>query len=382
MEFNLTEEQEMLRDMVRDFAENEVKPGARERDKHEKFPDDLKEKAAEIGLMGVAIPDDWGGSGMDYVAYAIALEELAKIDAALAIVVSVNNSLVCDPLLKYANDEQKKRWLMPLASGEQLGCYALSEAQSGSDAANVKTMAIKDGDDYVLNGEKMWITNGMSSDLVLVFCMSEPEKGAHGINAFVVEKGTPGFSVGRKEEKLGIRGSDTCSLVFEDCRVPAENMIGGPGQGFIIAMQTLEAGRIGVAAQALGIAQGSVDEALKFARDRKAFGRTILDMQTIQFYLAEMQTKTDAARLLTWDASWRKDNGMPYGIQSAMAKAYASEVAMWNSNKAVQIHGGYGYSQEYPVERFYRDAKITEIYEGTNEIQRLVIARAVDKGEI
>jgi alkylation response protein AidB-like acyl-CoA dehydrogenase len=339
-------------------------------------------KSAELGLMGVAIPDQYGGAGMDYISYALAIEELAKVDAAFAIVLSVNNSLVCDPLLKFGNEMQKEKYLKPLASGQLLGAYALSEAQSGSDAANVYTTAIPDGDHYVLNGTKMWITNGGSSDVVIVFCMTEKEKGPKGINAFIVEKGTPGFRVGKKEEKLGIRGSDTCSLVFEDCRVPKENLLGKPGEGFIVAMTTLDAGRIGVAAQALGIAQGSIDESVKFARDRKAFGKTIMDFQAIQFYIADLQTRTDAARLMTWKACWLKDTGQPYGTWSAMAKAYASEAAMAASAKAVQIHGGYGYSREYPVERFYRDAKITEIYEGTNEIQRLVIARAILKGEL
>jgi alkylation response protein AidB-like acyl-CoA dehydrogenase len=332
--------------------------------------------------MGVAIPDQWGGAGMDYISYSIAVEELAKADASFAIIISVNNSLVCDPLLKFATDEQKERFLKPLAAGEKLGCYALSEAQSGSDAANVLTTAVPDGDHFIINGTKMWITNGISSDLVLLFCMTDKEKGPKGINAFMVEKGTPGLTVGKKEEKLGIRGSDTSSLVFEDCRVHKDNMIGGPGQGFIVAMTTLEAGRIGVAAQALGIAQASIDESLLFARDRKAFGRTILDFQAIQFYLAELQTRTDAARLITWKASWCKDNDLPYNALSAIAKAYASEVAVAAAEKAVQIHGGYGYSQEYPVERFYRDSKITTIYEGTNEIQRLVISRAILKGEL
>lgn len=382
MNFNLNEEQIMIRDTVRDFAQNEVLPGIEERDETETFATDLAGQAGELGLMGVAIPEEYGGAGMDYMTYVLVLEELAKVDASLAIVVSVNNSLVCDPLLNYASEEQKERFLVPLASGGKLGAYALSEAQSGSDAANVKVTAVEEGDDYILNGTKMWITNGESSDIVIVFAMSDPEQGAKGITAFIVEKGTPGFSVGKKEKKLGIRSSDTCSLVFEDCRVPKENVIGEPGQGFIIAMKTLEAGRIGVAAQALGIAQASVDEGFKFARDRKAFGRTILDMQTIQFYLADMQTRVDAARLLTWKASWLKDNGHPYGVYSAMAKADASEAAMENSRISVQIHGGYGYSKEYHPERYYRDAKITEIYEGTNEIQRLVIARAIMKGEL
>jgi butyryl-CoA dehydrogenase len=382
MEFNLSEEHQMMRDMVRDFAESEIKPGASERDRKEEFPTDLIGGAAEIGLMGVAIPEEYGGSGMDYLSYAIALEELAKVDASYAIIVSVNNSLVCDPIYKYGTEEQKQKFLIPLATGEKLGAYALSEAQSGSDAANVKTTCTKDGDDYILNGTKMWITNGDSSDIAIIFAMEDKEKGAKGITAFIVEKDTPGFSVDPKEKKLGIRSSDTCSLVFEDCRVPAENMLGKPGQGFMIAMTTLEAGRIGVASQALGIGQASIDAAFAFAKDRKAFGKTILDLQTIQNYIADLQTRQDAARLITWKACWLKDNGLPYGNFSAMAKAYASEVAMEASNKAVQIHGGYGYSQEYPVERFYRDAKITEIYEGTNEIQRLVITRALVKGDI
>ena len=380
MDFQLSEEQVMIRDMVRDFAENEVKPTAAERDEKEEFPTELMPKIADLGLMGVAIPEDRGGSGMDYVSYAIAIEELSKVDASVGVIVSVNNSLVCDPLKRYANQDQIERFLKPLASGAKLGAYALSEAQSGSDAANILTTAKADGDEFVINGEKMWITNGGSADIVLAFCMTDKEKGPKGINCLVVEKGTPGFSVSKKEEKHGIRSSDTCSLVFEDCRVPAANLLGDPGQGFVVAMTTLDAGRIGIAAQALGIAQGSIDESIKFAKDRQAFGRTVADFQAIQFYIADLQTGVDAARLLTWKACWRMDNGLPFTTESAMAKTFASEIAMEAARKAVQIHGAYGYSREYPVERFLRDAKITEIYEGTNEIMRLVIARNVIKG--
>ena len=379
MDYRLSEEQLMIKDLVSEFAKNEVMPGAAERDQKKEFPHDLVKTAAELGLMGVAIPDEYGGAGMDYVSYSIAVEEISKADASLGIIISVNNSLVCDPLLKFANEEQKQKYLSPLASGELLGAYALSEAQSGSDAANVLVTAVEDANDYVLNGTKMWITNGGSSDVVIVFAMTDKEKKAKGINAFIVEKGTPGFSVGKKEEKLGICSSDTTTLIFEDCRVPKENMLGKPGDGFKIAMITLEAGRIGVAAQALGIGQGAIDEAYIFAKDRQAFGKTILDMQTIQFYLADMQTQMDAARLITWKASWAKDTGLPYGHYSAMAKLLASEAAMDAARKSVQIMGGYGFSKEYPAERYYRDAKITEIYEGTNEIQKLVIARSLNK---
>lgn len=381
MDFQLSEEQLMIRDMVRDFAESEVRPTAAERDESQEFPNDLVAKCAELGLMGVGIPEEMGGAGMDYISYAIAIEEISKVDASLGVIVSVNNSLVCDPLKRYANEDQVERFLKPLASGQKLGAYALSESQSGSDAANIKTTAIPDGDNYVINGEKMWITNGGSSDIVLAFCMTDKEKGPKGINCLVVEKGTPGFSVGKKEDKLGIRSSDTCSLVFEDCKVPKENLLGGEGQGFIVAMSTLDAGRIGIAAQALGIAQASIDESIKFAKDRKAFGRTIADFQAIQFYISDLQTRVDAARLLTWKACWLMDDGQPFTAPSAMAKTFASEIAMEASTKAVQIHGAYGYSKEYPVERFMRDAKITEIYEGTSEIQRLVIARSVLKGK-
>lgn len=380
MDFQLSEEQIMIRDMVREFAENEVKPSAAERDAKEEFPDDLVVKVAELGLMGVAIPEEWGGAGMDYVSYAIAVEELSKVDASLGVIVSVNNSLVCEPFKNYATDEQKEKYLKPLASGEKLGAYALSEAQSGSDAANIKTKAIPDGDHYVINGQKMWITNGGSSDIVLAFCMTNEELGPKGINCLIAEKGTPGFEVGKKEEKLGIRSSDTTSLVFEDCRVPAENRLGDEGKGFIVAMTTLDAGRIGIAAQAVGIAQASIDESIKFARERIAFGRPITKFQAIQFYLADLQTKVDAARLLTWKACWLYDQRQKYTKEAAMAKTFASEVAMEAAIKAIQIHGGYGYSREYPVERFLRDAKITEIYEGTSEIQRLVIARDLLKG--
>ncbi|HUX08392.1 MAG TPA: acyl-CoA dehydrogenase [Acidobacteriota bacterium] len=375
MDFQLNEEQLMMQDMVREFAQNEVLPGAADRDAKCEYPKDLVEKVAELGLMGVAIPEEMGGAGMDYISYSIAIEEISKADAALGVIVSVNNSLVCDPLVRYANEDQVERFLKPLAAGQKLGAYALSEAQSGSDAANVKTMAIPDGDDYVLNGQKLWITNGAASDVVLVFAMTDKEKGHKGINCFIVEKGTPGFEVGKKEDKLGIRSSDTTELNFEDCRVPAANLLGKPGEGFKVAMSTLDAGRIGIAAQAVGVGQASIDASIKFAKEREAFGKTISHFQAIQFYLADMQTKVDAARLLTWEASWKKDQGQRYGLEAAMCKTFASETAVDVALKAVQIHGAYGYSKEFPVERYMRDAKITEIYEGTNEIQRLVIAR-------
>jgi butyryl-CoA dehydrogenase len=380
MEFELSEEQQMMREMVREFAQNEVLPGASERDAKCEYPKTLVEKVAELGLMGVAIPEAMGGAGMDYISYAIAIEEISKADAALGVIVSVNNSLVCDPLMRYANEDQIERFLKPLASGRKLGAYALSEAQSGSDAANVKTMAIPKDGDYVLNGQKLWITNGAASDIVLVFAMTDKEKGHKGINCFIVEKGTPGFQVGKKEDKLGIRSSDTTELIFEDCHVPAANLLGKPGEGFKVAMATLDAGRIGIAAQAVGVGQASIDASIKFAKERQAFGKTISEFQAIQFYLADMQTKVDAARLLTWEAGWKKDKGLPYGREAAMAKTFASETAVEVALKAVQIHGAYGYSKEFPVERFMRDAKITEIYEGTNEIQRLVIARYLLKG--
>jgi butyryl-CoA dehydrogenase len=380
MEFELSEEQQMMREMVREFAVNEVLPGASERDQKCEYPKELVAKVAELGLMGVAIPEEMGGAGMDYISYAIAIEEISKADAALGVIVSVNNSLVCDPLMRYANEDQIERFLKPLASGRKLGAYALSEAQSGSDAANVKTTAIPAGNEYVLNGQKLWITNGNASDIVLVFAMTDKEKGHKGINGFLVEKGTPGFNVGKKEDKLGIRSSDTTELIFEDCRVPAANLLGKPGEGFKVAMTTLDAGRIGIAAQAVGVGQASIDAGIKFAKERQAFGKTISEFQAIQFYLADMQTKVDAARLLTWEAGWKKDKGVPYGREAAMAKTFASETAVEVALKAVQIHGAYGYSKEFPVERFMRDAKITEIYEGTNEIQRLVIARYLLKG--
>jgi len=375
MEFALSEEQQMMREMVMEFAVNEVLPGASERDAKSEYPAELVAQVAELGLMGVAIPEEMGGAGMDYISYCIAIEELSKVDAALAVIVSVNNSLVCDPLKRYANEEQIERFLKPLASGQKLGAYALSEAQSGSDAANVRTTSVRDGDHYIINGRKLWITNGAASDIVLVFTMTDKEKGAKGIDCFIVEKGTPGFMVGKKEEKLGIRSSDTTELIFEDCRVPAANMLGEPGQGFKIAMTTLDAGRIGIAAQAVGVGQAGIDASIKFAKEREAFGSTIASFQAIQFYLADMQTRVDAARLLTWSAAWRMDHGLPFGQEAAMAKTFASETAVECGLKAVQIHGAYGYSREFPVERFLRDAKITEIYEGTNEIQRLVIAR-------
>ena len=375
MDFALSEEQMMIRDMVREFAENEVAPGAADRDANSEYPSELVPKVAELGLMGVAIPEEMGGAGMDYVSYAIAIEEISKADAALGVIISVNNSLVCDPLKRYANEDQVERFLKPLASGQLLGAFALSEAQSGSDAANVLTTSVRDGDEYVLNGQKLWITNGNASDVVLVFTMTDKEKKARGIDCFIVEKGTPGFTVGKKEEKLGIRSSDTTELIFEDCRVPAANLLGGSGNGFKVAMSTLDAGRIGIAAQAVGVGQASIDHSIKFAQEREAFGRHVKDFQAIQFYLADMQTRVDAARLLTWEASWKYDQGLPFGREAAMAKTFSSETAVECGLKAVQIHGAYGYSREFPVERFMRDAKITEIYEGTNEIQRIVIAR-------
>ncbi|MDB4922136.1 acyl-CoA dehydrogenase [Mucilaginibacter sp.] len=379
MNFELTEEQIMIRQAARDFAQTELKPGVIERDEHQKFPAEQVKMLGELGFLGMMVSPKYGGSGMDAISYVLAMEELSKIDASASVVVSVNNSLVCYGLEKYGNDFQKEKYLVPLAKGEKIGAFCLSEPEAGSDATSQKTTAVDMGDHYLLNGVKNWITNGNSASTYLVIAQTHPEKRHHGINALIVEKGMEGFEVGAKENKLGIRGSDTHSLMFTDVKVPKENRIGDDGFGFKFAMNTLEGGRIGIAAQALGIASGAYELALNYSKERKAFGKTIADLQATQFKLADMATEIEAARLLCLKAAWLKDQGQPYAQASSMAKLFASEVAMRTTVEAVQIHGGYGFVKEYHVERLMRDAKITQIYEGTSEIQRIVISREVLK---
>lgn len=379
MDFELNETQRMIRDTARQFAHDELAASADERDEKELFPHEQIKKLGELGFMGMMVPEQYGGSGLDALSYAIAIEEISKVDASTGVIMSVNNSLVCYGLTRFGSEEQKKKFLVPLAAGKKLGAFALSEPEAGSDATNQHTIAVKDGDHYVLNGIKNWITNGINADIALVIAQTDPSKGHKGISAFIVEKGMSGFSHGKKERKLGIRSSDTVSLTFENVRVPKENMIGEEGFGFKFAMITLEGGRIGIAAQALGIAQGSLDAAVNYSKQRKAFGKPIADLQAIQFKLADMATDVEAARLLTYHAAILKENGQPYAKEAAMAKLWASKTAVKCALEAIQVHGGYGYVREYNVERYLRDAKITEIYEGTSEIQRVVISRAILK---
>lgn len=378
MNFELSEEHKMIRAAAREFAQ-ELKSGVIERDEHAKFPTDFVKQMGELGFMGIMVPEQYGGAGMDTLAYVLALEEIAKIDASAAVIMSAHNSLVLFGLNEFGTEEQKQKYLKPLASGEKLGAFALSEPEAGSDASSQHTLAEDKGDHYVLNGTKNWITNGGNADIYIVIAQTDPDKGHRGINALIVEKGMPGFTIGPKENKLGIRSSDTHSLMFSDVKVPKENRIGEDGFGFKFAMKTLDGGRIGIAAQALGIAAGAYDIALAYSKERKTFGKPISDHQAIQFKLADMEVDIEAARLLTYKAAWTKDQGLPYGKIAAMAKLNTSEVAMRHTVEAVQIHGGYGYVKEYHVERLMRDAKITQIYEGTSEIQRLVIAREVLK---
>jgi len=373
--FSLNEEQALVQKTAREFAIEHLEPGVIKRDETETFPVDQIKIMGQLGFMGMMIPEEWGGSGMDTISYVCAMEEIAAVDASVAVVMSVNNSLVCQLLLDWGTETQKEKFLKPLASGEYLGAYSLSEPQSGSDASNMRTTAQKDGNHYILNGTKNWVTNGISSDVVLVFCITEKGVGYKGISAFIVEKGTQGFTTGKKENKLGIRGSDTCELYFENCRIPAENLLGEEGVGFKIALKTLGGGRIGIASQALGIARASLDKSIEYAKVREQFGKKIGAFGSIQQKLANMATEVDAARLLIWRAAKLKDKNRPYVKEASMAKLYASGVAMRNSTEAVQIYGGVGYMQEYGIERLMRDAKITQIYEGTSEIQQLVIAR-------
>lgn len=377
--FELTEEQKMIRDAAREFAQTELKPGVIDRDENQLFPTEQVKKLGQLGFLGMMVDPQYHGGGMDTISYVLVMEELSKIDASASVVVSVNNSLVCYGLQNFGTEEQKEKYLKPLASGKVIGAFCLSEPEAGSDASSQRTTAIDQGDHYLLNGTKNWITNGNSASVYLVMAQTHPELGVKGVNAFIVDRNTPGFSIGPKENKMGIRGSDTHSLHFADVKVPVENRIGDDGFGFKFAMKTLEGGRIGIAAQALGIASGAYELALNYAKERTAFGRPIADLQAIRFKLADMATEIEAARLLCFKAAWLKDQALPYGEASSMAKLKASEVAMNVTVEAVQIHGGYGYVKDYHVERLMRDAKITQIYEGTSEIQRLVIAREILK---
>jgi alkylation response protein AidB-like acyl-CoA dehydrogenase len=379
MNFNLSEEHLMIRDAARDFAQTELLPGVIERDEKQEFPAEQIKKLGELGFMGMMVSPENGGSGMDTLSYVLAMEELSKIDASASVVVSVNNSLVCWGLETFGSAEQKAKYLPRLASGEIIGSFCLSEPEAGSDATSQATTAVDMGDHYLLNGTKNWITNGGTCEIALVIAQTDREKGHRGINALIVEKGMEGFVVGKKEDKLGIRGSDTHTLLFNDVKVPKENKIGEDGFGFKFAMKTLSGGRIGIAAQALGIAQGALDLALSYSKERTTFGKPIHEHQAIAFKLADMEMKIEQARLLVYKAAWLKDQGMSYDKESAMAKLAASEAAMWVSTEAVQVHGGYGFVKEYHVERLMRDAKITQIYEGTSEIQRIVISRDMIK---
>jgi butyryl-CoA dehydrogenase len=374
MNLELNEDQLLLQRTVRDFAQSEVKPRARELDETGHFPRDLFAKAAELGLTGVAIPESEGGSGMDHVSYTIVIEEISRVCASTGVILSVQNSLYCDPIHRFGTPEQKKKFLEPFARGEKIGCYGLTEPQAGSNAAALQTKAVRKGDRYVINGTKAWITNGGAADTVIAYVNTQPEKGEKGITALVVEKGTPGYAVGKEEKKLGIHATACTELVFTDCEVPVANRIGEEGEGYKVALSTLDGGRIGIAAQATGIAQGAFDAALSYAQQRQAFGHPISDFQAIQFMLADMSTEIEAARLLVRRAAWKQDSGARFSMEASIAKLFASEMSTRVAHKAIQIHGGNGYSQEYPVERAYRDSRITEIYEGTSEIQRLVIA--------
>lgn len=384
MQFQLTEEQLMIQKAARDFAQQQCLPGVIERDEKQQFPKEQILQLADLGFMGMMVDPAYGGAGMDTISYVLAMEEIIKVDASVSVCMSVNNSLVCWGLEKYGSEEQKQQYLTPLAQGKKegelyIGAFLLSEPEAGSDATSQKTVAEDKGDYYLLNGTKNWITNGSSASVYLVMAQTDASKGSSGINTFIVEKNWPGVSVGAKENKMGIRGSDTHSISFTDVKVPKENRIGEDGFGFKFAMKTLTGGRIGIASQALGIASGAYELAVAYAKERKAFGKEIMHHQAIQFKLADMATKVEAARLLCLKAAWEKDQNLDYTLSSSMAKVYASEAAMWISTEAVQVHGGYGYVKEYHVERLMRDAKITQIYEGTSEVQRIVIGRSVLK---
>ena len=379
MNFTLTKEQELVRQMVRDFAVNEVKPIAAEIDVTERFPMENVKKMGELGMMGIPFPTEFGGAGGDVLSYILAVEELSKVCATTGVILSAHTSLCASLINENGTPEQKEKYLRDLCTGNKIGAFGLTEPGAGTDAAGQQTTAVLDGDKYILNGSKIFITNGGVADTFIVFAMTDKSKGTKGISAFIVEKGFLGFSIGKKEDKLGIRASSTTELIFENCVVPKENLIGREGKGFGIAMKTLDGGRIGIAAQALGIAEGALDEAIKYMKERKQFGRPIAAFQGLQWMVAEMSTKIEAARFLVYKAAWLKENKQPYSIDAARAKLYAAEVAMDVTTKAVQLFGGYGYTKEYPVERMMRDAKITEIYEGTSEVQKMVISGSLLK---
>lgn len=379
MDFNLTKTENLFLQMIREFAEKEVKPLAAEVDEQERFPIETVEKMGKIGIMGIPIPVEYGGAGGTNILYAMAVEELSAACATTGVIVSAHTSLCAAPIMEYGNAAQKQKYLPKLATGEWIGAFGLTEPNAGTDASSQQTIAVEDGDNYILNGSKIFITNSEYAHVYIIFAMTDKSRGVKGITAFIVEKGFPGFSVGKKEKKMGIRGSATCELIMENCIVPKENMLGKPNEGFGIAMKTLDGGRIGIASQALGIAQGAMNEAVKYVKERKQFGKPISAFQNTQFQLADLQTRIVASRLLVRQAAFKKDNGIPYSVDAAMAKLYAAETAMEVTNKAIQFHGGYGYTREYPVERMFRDAKITEIYEGTSEVQRMVISAALLK---
>ncbi|MGZ6133600.1 MAG: acyl-CoA dehydrogenase [Myxococcaceae bacterium] len=379
MDFELTDLQRETQRLTREFAARELIPAARKLDEEHRFPTETVRKMAELSLLAVAVPDEWGGAGLDNVSYALAIEELSRGDASVGVIASVNNSLYCDPLLKFGDEAQKREWLVPFARGEKLGCFGLTEPEAGSDAAAQKTTAVRKGDSYVINGSKNWITNGPVADAIVLFTMTDRAAGHRGITAFVVPTSTPGFNRAPPDRKMGISAALSCSIFFEDMVVPAKNRLGKEGDGFKVAMSTLDGGRIGIAAQAIGIARAAFEEALRYAQDRKTFGQPIANHQAIQFMLADMATEIDAARLLTLKAAAMKDQGVRHSAESAMAKLYASEMASRVANKGLQIHGGQGYSKEFDAERHVRDARITEIYEGTSEIQRIVISSALLK---
>ena len=374
MDFNLSKTEELFLQMIREFAEKEVKPLAAEIDEQERFPIETVEKMGKIGLMGIPIPKQYGGAGGTNMMYGMAVEELSRVCGTTGVVLSAHTSLCAAPILENGTEEQKMKYLPKLASGEWVGAFGLTEPNAGTDAAGQQTTAVLDGEEWVLNGSKIFITNGGYAHVYIIIAMTDKSLGTKGISAFIVEKGTPGFSIGKKEMKMGIRGSATTELIFENCRIPKDNLLGKIGGGFAIAMKTLDGGRIGIAAQALGIAQGAMDETVKYTKERKQFGRSISQFQNTQFQMADLETKVQAARLLVRSAHHKKDNGIPYSVDAAMAKLFCAETAMEVTTKAVQFHGGYGYTREYPVERMMRDAKITEIYEGTSEVQRMVIA--------
>ncbi|CAH0151753.1 acyl-CoA dehydrogenase [Peribacillus sp. NPDC101481] len=379
MQFKLTEEHEMIRKMVRDFAQNEVAPTAAERDEEERFDREIFDKMAELGLTGIPWPEEYGGIGSDYLAYCIAIEELSRVCASTGVTLSAHTSLAGWPIYKFGSEEQKQKYLRPMAQGEKIGAYGLTEPSSGSDAGGMRTTAKLVGDEYIISGSKIFITNGGIADTYVVFALTDPESKQKGTSAFIVEKDFPGFSVGKKEKKLGIRSSPTTEIIFDECRVPKENLLGKEGEGFKIAMMTLDGGRNGIAAQAVGIAQGALDAAVDYAKERVQFGKPISAQQGIGFKLADMATGVEASRLLTYQAAWLESVGLPYGKESAMSKLFAGDTAMKVTTEAVQVFGGYGYTKDYPVERYMRDAKITQIYEGTQEIQKLVISRMITK---